>query len=123
MNSKSPALRVATALLPKPERLRSLVRAAVRRTGLERPLKALIAQQVRAELQEGLRAELSERMARDLDLESTRRHLEDLVVLLDARVERVVRELDRAEQPAFTFEAGKVTAVARKREKAVEPRT
>ncbi len=123
MNGKSPGFRMATALIPKREQVRRLVRAVVRRTGLEAPLKALIAQQVRAELTDGLRQELAARMARDVGVESTHQHLEDLVALLDARVERVVREMDRAEQPAFTFEAGKVTAVARKRKKVSEPRT
>jgi hypothetical protein len=96
------AFRAASHLFLNRDAVVRLAKRVARRSGVDQQVKDFILRRVKAEV-EALSPELAQRVRGDVGLDASRAHLEDLVRLMEGRVDRLFRELAKSDS-ATSFE-------------------
>jgi hypothetical protein len=96
------AFRLASRAFPTRDSLTRSAKRVARRAGVDQLLKDVIARVVRAEVEQ-VYPDLVSRVRADAGIDATRQHLDEMLQLLDHRIDRLYRELARHD-PELSFE-------------------
>ena len=103
MNVRYAAFRLAAMAFPTRDSLLRAAKRVARATGVDARIKGYLDRAVREQVMGVLYPELLARLKSDVGIEGSRQHMEDLLALLDHRVDRLCRELAK-QDPAMAFE-------------------
>jgi len=103
VNVRYVAFRIAARAFPSRDSLRRTVKGLAQVSGVEPKLKGFLQRTVREYVMSTLYPELLSQLKADVGIEGSRQHIEDLIALLDQRVDRLCRELAK-QDPALAYE-------------------